>query len=294
MFKPLITACAVSLGLAATAVVAQQPKSKVEIKKAETKKVDVNTATAEELEALPQVGPVNAKKIIDGRPYASVGDLQRVLNERALEAVRPLVVASRPAPAKAETKRAETKPESKKAEPAKEATKKVAARPAEKAVVAPSTGGTIDLNTADAATLEELPGIGPALAKAIIDGRPYKSVDELDDVKGIGPAKLAQIKPKVRVGAAHAGAPAAKAEMKAAAKGSASKAAGKKPTAGAGGMVNINTASRAELETLTGIGPVKAQAIIDARPFRTIEEVMKVRGIKEETFSKIKDHITVN
>jgi len=38
---------------------------------------------------------------------------------------------------------------------------------------------------------------------------------------------------------------------------------------------------------------VKAQAIIDGRPYKTIEDVMKVSGIKEKTFEKIKDLITV-
>ena len=60
-----------------------------------------------------------------------------------------------------------------------------------------------------------------------------------------------------------------------------------------GEKIDINTASREELDALPGIGPVKAQAIIDGRPFKTIEDIMKVRGIKEGEFSKIKDLITV-
>jgi competence ComEA-like helix-hairpin-helix protein len=57
--------------------------------------------------------------------------------------------------------------------------------------------------------------------------------------------------------------------------------------------VNINSASKEKLEALPGIGPVKAQGIIDARPFKSVEEVMKVRGIKEGELAKIKDVITV-
>ena len=41
------------------------------------------------------------------------------------------------------------------------------------------------------------------------------------------------------------------------------------------------------------IGPVKAQAIIDGRPYKKTEDVMKVKGIKQGTFNKIKDSITV-
>ena len=58
--------------------------------------------------------------------------------------------------------------------------------------------------------------------------------------------------------------------------------------------VNINTASKDLLDALPEIGPVKAQAIIDGRPYQKIEDVMKVKGIKQATFDKIKDKITVN
>jgi competence protein ComEA len=58
--------------------------------------------------------------------------------------------------------------------------------------------GPLDVNSASAAQLEELPGIGPATAAAIIAHReangPFRSVDDLLDVRGIGPAKLAQFR----------------------------------------------------------------------------------------------------
>ena len=62
--------------------------------------------------------------------------------------------------------------------------------------------------------------------------------------------------------------------------------------------VNINTATKEELDALPGIGPVKAQAIIDYRtkngPFKTTEDIMKVPGIKEGTFGPLKDKISVS
>lgn len=61
----------------------------------------------------------------------------------------------------------------------------------------------------------------------------------------------------------------------------------------AGGKVNINTASQSEIETLPGIGPSRAQDIIENRPYHSIEEIKKVPGIGEGTFQKIKDLITV-
>ncbi len=63
------------------------------------------------------------------------------------------------------------------------------------------------------------------------------------------------------------------------------------------GKININLASLETLKSLTGIGDVKAQAIIDYRNqngnFKTIDEVLNVKGIGEKTFDKIKDAITV-
>jgi competence ComEA-like helix-hairpin-helix protein len=55
------------------------------------------------------------------------------------------------------------------------------------------------------------------------------------------------------------------------------------------GTVEINTASLQQLETLTGIGAVKAQAIIDARPYSSIDDLLKAKGIGEKTLRKIKD-----
>lgn len=53
---------------------------------------------------------------------------------------------------------------------------------------------TVDINTASLAQLDTLTGIGPTYAQRIIDGRPYSSLDDLLNVKGIGPATLQKIK----------------------------------------------------------------------------------------------------
>ena len=62
------------------------------------------------------------------------------------------------------------------------------------------------------------------------------------------------------------------------------------------GLLNINTATKEQLMTLTGIGESKAIAIIDYRnktPFNKIEDIMNISGIGESAFAKIKDSITV-
>jgi competence protein ComEA len=61
--------------------------------------------------------------------------------------------------------------------------------------------------------------------------------------------------------------------------------------------VNINTATQKELESLDGIGPVKAKAIVDYRakngPFKSLDDVKKVGGIKDATFDKMKGDIAI-
>lgn len=66
----------------------------------------------------------------------------------------------------------------------------------------------------------------------------------------------------------------------------------------ADGRININTASEAQLCEIPGIGATRAAAIAAYRQehggFSSIEEIMNVSGIKEGTYAKIKDRITVN
>ena len=64
------------------------------------------------------------------------------------------------------------------------------------------------------------------------------------------------------------------------------------------GLLNINTATAAELDALPGIGEKKAQAIVDYRaengPFGSIDDIKEVKGIGDGIFEQIKDLITVN
>jgi competence ComEA-like helix-hairpin-helix protein len=67
---------------------------------------------------------------------------------------------------------------------------------------APSVRFTVNINTAPAAELAQLPGLGPALASRIVDHRlahgPFETLDALLDVPGIGPATLEAMRPHLR------------------------------------------------------------------------------------------------
>jgi competence protein ComEA len=246
--------------------------------------VDINTATQAELEAVKGIGPVTAKKIIDNRPYKSLTELNKAgLSTKEIKEFQPSLAVT-PAPAA----------------PAP------AAAPVAKKTAAPmAPAAPVDLNTADQKALETLPGVGPALAKRIIEARPFQSLDDVAKVKGMSKTKVAALKDKATLSAAApvtTPAPAVKPAPvpgKPAAPGSpappAAAAKEKKEAAklAPGQRINVNTASQEDLEKLPEIGPVKAQAIIAGRPYKTPEDVMKVKGIKEGIYNKIKDHITV-
>jgi len=192
--------------------------------------------------------------------------------------------------------------------------------------VAAKDAAPVDINTASLKELEELPGVGEATAKKIVAGRPYASVDDLAKA-GVSKSTIEKLRSGATVSASAArtpaptpppaspSAPATSAAPPApapatppAAQPSAAPAAPAASAAPAthaasssksaklapGQKVNINTATKEQLEMLPGIGPSKSQAIIDGRPYAKPEDIMKVKGIKEGTYGKLKDYIVVN
>jgi competence protein ComEA len=74
----------------------------------------------------------------------------------------------------------------------------------------PATAPLVNINTATAAALESLPGIGPATAKRILEYReksgPFKKIEDLMNVRGIGEKAFLRLRPLVTIGGSQTGA----------------------------------------------------------------------------------------
>jgi competence protein ComEA len=229
-------------------------------------KIDINRASADELTSLSGVGEATAKKIIAGRPYKSIDDLEKAgVSKSTITKIRSQVTVG---PA-AKTSQAETSKPAAAEKRSKEQAK---------------SSGPVDLNRASEEELEDLPGIGAATAKKIIAGRPYKSIDDLEKA-GVSKSTITKIRPQVTVGAA------AKASQAETAKSTAGE---KKPKeqAKSSGPLDLNRASEQELEDLSGVGPATAKKIIAGRPYKSVDDLEKA-GVSKSTIAKIRPQVTV-
>lgn len=155
-----------------------------------SERIDADRASPEELARLPRVGLALAKKIVADReargPFGGPAGLDRVPGVGAglLAAIGPHLAFSGPSAAGLSVPITSTQ---------------------RGAQAAPEGPAIIDLNTADVTLLDALPGIGPGRARAIVGYRdangPFHAVQELARVPGFGPAALAKLQGRVRVGA---------------------------------------------------------------------------------------------
>jgi competence protein ComEA len=137
-------------------------------------RVDIDRAPAAELARLPRIGPAMAARIVADReargPFGSLEGLRRVpgLGDATVRALAPHVT--------------------------------LPAGGTPRTLPAP---GLVAVNRADAAELVTLPGIGPRLADAIIEERrrngPFRSPDDLQRVRGIGPALVTRLTGRIRI-----------------------------------------------------------------------------------------------
>jgi competence protein ComEA len=138
----------------------------------------------------------------------------------------------------------------------------------------------LDLNTADVRALEAIPVIGADAARAIVAARPFATIDELDRVQGISAERLEQIRAMVMVSTAPP--PARNKDSTGAASPATST---QKP--------DINSADLATLTAIPSVGPETAKAIVAARPFATLDELNRVKGISAERLEQIRATVTV-
>jgi competence protein ComEA len=161
----------------------------------------------------------------------------------------------------------------------------------------------VDLNHARRAELLQLPGVGDSMARRIEDYRQasggFRAVEDLANIRGIGPATMERLRPWVfvdREGADQDAEPQAQevqplpvaSKRAAAPKNTATPPGGKsmKELALQGQRIDVNRASREELQRLPGVGPKLSQRIVEAREkgrFRTIDELRRVPGIGAKT-----------
>ncbi len=147
-------------------------------------RLDPNIASEEELDRLPGIGPAAARAIVESRsadgPFADVGALTRVrgIGPATVERLAPLLTLERGGGGSRARRAGATTPRT--AGAASSANQRAA--------------GPIDLNGATAGELEQVRGIGPALAARIIARRDevggFARVEDLIEVRGIGPATL--------------------------------------------------------------------------------------------------------
>lgn len=211
--------------------------------------VDLNTASEAELRTLPGIGPVKAESIVRYREsqgeFAHPTEVMRVpgIGRRTFNGFCRQVEANGYRGCDEQG---------------------TVHAPAEATMPSVEGDGRLNINLASAEELQVLPRIGPAISQRIVAYRqswgPFESIDALEQVSGIGPSTIDEIRAFVTV------------------------------------RTNLNTASIPTLERL-GISTMAAEALIDYRSysgyFDSVDELLEVPGIDAVTVEAIRPLVTV-
>ena len=160
-------------------------------------------------------------------------------------------------------------------------------------------GETVDPNTASAVQLNRLPRVGPALAERIVADREangrFRRLADLGRVAGVGERTLELLAPHVSLPSGGFG----KASGSLAQPPWGNEASGRTVSAPAhaADLIDLNRATAAELEALSGIGPVLAERIVAYRDsvgrFTAPSELARVPGIGPATLERLSERVTV-
>ncbi|MEW5692590.1 MAG: helix-hairpin-helix domain-containing protein [Candidatus Hydrogenedentota bacterium] len=238
-----------------------------QIKLQEEVKININTATVDELTTVPGIGEATARAIVEYREknrkedepvFYKLSDLEKVprMGEKKIEKLSQYLTVGWG----------------------------VMQLEKEKSINIEEKEDKININTADVIKLQDLPGIGPKTAENIIKYRETKQFEKIEDIMNvprIGPTRFEKIKDKITVGE----------EMEKLLK----KKSLTKPKKVE--KINLNKATMEELITLPGIGEQTAKNIIEYRTelkkFRSLEDLLEIPGFGEKKLEKIRPYVEV-
>ena len=235
---------------------------------------DINRANASVLQRVKGIGRAKAQAIIDYRnqhgPFQSLDELANVkgIGLATVENFRTAGFCVQGATSTTEIQRSQSSSEENNSNT--------------------TVNNCDNVNTANTEDLQRVSRIGAVRAQAIIDYRnqhgPFQSLDELARVKGIGTATIENFR--------RAGFCAKAATEASNYPATPTQISSYNSTATNSNCYNINTANAATLQRVSGIGPVKAQAITDYRNqhglFRSLDELTRVRGVGPVTLENFR------